>query len=90
MASGKPPVNMLLRLQLAHRAYYAAVQRGDALAEQLAQTNAALEEIRAAFVELRAMVLERNKAQDYVAELYRERAIARARTVERDPNAMLN
>jgi len=57
---------------------------------QLAETNAALDEIRAAFAELRAMVLERNKTQDYVAELHRERAIARTRAAERDPNAALN
>jgi len=90
MASGKPPGNMLLRLQLAHRAYYAAVQRGDALAEQLAETNAALEEIRAAFAELKALVLERNRAEQCVRELHRERAIQRARAAERDPNARLN
>src|SRR5262245_26981007 len=97
MASGKLPINMLHRLQLAHRAYTAAVQRGDYYEEQLeramqqlADTNAALEEIRTAFAELKAVVLERNRAEQCVRELHRERAIQRARAAERDPNARLN
>jgi len=40
--------------------------------------------------ELRAAVLARQKAEHALATLYRERAIARARAVERAPNAMLN
>jgi len=40
--------------------------------------------------ELRAAVLARQQAEAELAGLYRERAIARARAAERDPNAMLN
>jgi hypothetical protein len=46
--------------------------------------------MRAAYAELRAAVLARQHAEAELRELYRERAIARARAVERDPNAMLN
>jgi hypothetical protein len=35
-------------------------------------------------------VLARQRADDQLAALYRERDIARARATERDPNAMLN
>ena len=45
---------------------------------------------RAALAELRAAVTARGEAEARLAELYRERAIARARAVERDPKAMLN
>ena len=37
-----------------------------------------------------AVVLARHRADAELASLYRERAIARARAAERDPNAMLN
>jgi hypothetical protein len=40
--------------------------------------------------ELRAAVLARQKAEAELAELYRERAIARARAAERDPNIPLH
>jgi len=84
-------VNMLLSLQLARQAYAAAaVESRDAYKAELEWTLRQLDEIRAEFAELKAVVLERNKAQDYVAELHRERAIQRARAAERDPNAMLN
>ena len=89
MHNGRP-VNMLLSLQLARQAYAAAVESCDAYKAELEWTLRQLDEIRAEFAELKAVVLERNKAQDYVAELHRERAIQRARTAERDPNAMLN
>ena len=49
-----------------------------------------LAELRDALAELRAAVLARHKADDALAALYRERAIARAQAAERDPNAMLN
>ena len=90
MYNRKPPLNLALSLQIARKAYYAAVERGDAYAAELERTTAALEEIRAAFMELKAVVLERNKAEDYVRELHRERAMQRAKAAERDPNARLN
>jgi len=40
--------------------------------------------------ELRAAVLARQKAEHALAALHRERAIARARAVERDPVSLLN
>ena len=89
MHNGRP-INMLLSLQLARQAYAAAVESRDAYKAELEWTLRQLDEIRAEFAELKAVVLERNKAQDYVAELHRERAIQRARAAERDPNAMLN
>jgi hypothetical protein len=45
---------------------------------------------RAALDELRAAVRARQHAEAELAGLYRERAIARARAAERDPNAALN
>jgi hypothetical protein len=89
MYNGRP-VNVLLSLQVARKAFAAAVKSRDAYAAELEWTLRQLDEIRAEFAELKAVVLERNKAQDYVAELHRERAIQRARAAERDPNAMLN
>jgi hypothetical protein len=47
-------------------------------------------ELRATLQELRAATLARQHAQAELTSLYRERAIARARAAERDPNAMLN
>jgi hypothetical protein len=49
-----------------------------------------LDGVRAAFDELRSISLARSKAEVEVAELHRLRAIGRARTAERDPNAALN
>jgi chromosome segregation ATPase len=83
--------------QLAREQYAAVVSERDLLRRQLEITNwhleltrQSLDEVRSALQELRAAVLARQKAEDALRELYRERAIARARASERDPNAMLN
>src|SRR5262245_31363177 len=66
------------------RAQYAAV------VAELAEVKRERDEFRAALIQLQAAVTARWEAEARLAELYRERAIARARAVERDPNAMLN
>ena len=48
------------------------------------------DEFRAALPELRAAATARWEAEARLAQLYRERTIARARAFERDPHAMLN
>ena len=68
----------------------AIVSERDHLRWELAQTKQSLQECRSALAELRAAALARQKAEHALAALYRERAIARARATERDPNAMLN
>jgi hypothetical protein len=57
---------------------------------ELAEVKRERDEFCAALAELRAAVTARWEAEARLAELYRERTIARARTVERDPSAMLN
>jgi hypothetical protein len=76
--------------QLAREQFAAVVSERDHLRWELAQTKQSLHEVREALRELRAAVLARQKAELELAALYRERAIARARVAERDPNAMLN
>ena len=76
-------VDIVRSWQLARAQYAAAVA-------ELAEAKRERDEFRAALVELRAAVTARWKAEARLAELYRERAIARARAAERDPNAMLN
>jgi len=49
-----------------------------------------LDEVRAAFEELRAAVLARQNAEHELAALHREREIARAQAAERDPCQPLN
>ena len=61
-----------------------------ALKRELAWTQQSVRELRDALRELRAAVLARQRAEAELAALYRERAIARARSAERDPNAALN
>jgi hypothetical protein len=75
---------------LARQQFAAVVNERDHLRWELAQTKQSLHECRSALAELRAAVLARQKAEHALAALYRERAIARARTAERDPTAMLN
>ena len=73
-----------------------AALRNHALSSRLtslkkrAEVKRERDEFRAALAELRAAVTARWEAEARLAELYRERAIARATAVERDPNAMLN
>jgi hypothetical protein len=61
-----------------------------ALVAELAEVKRERDEFRAALAELRAAVTARWEAEARLVALYRERAIARARAVERDPKAMLN
>jgi hypothetical protein len=75
------PLDLARSWQLAQ---YAAV------VAELAEVKRERDEFRAALAELRAAVTARWEAEARLAALYRERAIARARAVERDPNAMLN
>ena len=60
-----------------------------ALKRQLAWTQQSVRELRDALRELRAAILARQRAEHELRELYRERAIARARAAERDPAARL-
>src|SRR5215472_17038774 len=77
------------RLDLARSWQLARTQYAAVVAE-LAEGKRERDEFRAALGELRATVTARWEAEARLAELYRERAIARARAVERDPRAMLN
>jgi hypothetical protein len=61
-----------------------SAERG-ALKRELAPTEQSLHECRDALRELRAAVLARQKAEDALAELYRERSIQRAQAAGRDP-----
>ena len=71
--------------QRAREAYAAIVSERDALKRELAMKNQSLGEVREALRELKAAVLARQRAEAELAALYRERAIARARAVDRDP-----
>jgi len=62
----------------------------DVTRQSLHECCEALRETRDALRELKAAVQARWEAEARLAELHRERAIARARAAERDPNAMLN
>jgi hypothetical protein len=57
---------------------------------QDAMTQASLDDSISALKELRAATQARWAAEERCRELYRERAFARARAAERDPNAALN
>jgi len=90
-------VNLGRSWQLAREQHAAVVGERDLLRRQpeitrweLETTKQWLHEIRRTLQELRAAVLARNKAEDALRALYRERAIARAQAAVRDPNAMLN
>jgi hypothetical protein len=72
------------------RSWKLAPQQYAALVAELAEVKRERDEFRAALGELRAAVTARWEAEARLAELYRERAIARARTSQRDPNAALN
>ena len=82
---------------LARAQYDALVDERDDLRFQLETTrqalqdsNNALREVTQALRELKATIIARQEAERRVAELQREREIARASAVERDPNAALN
>jgi len=57
---------------------------------QLADLRRELDEVRAAYAELRAATLARTQAEAELASLYRQREIARARAAERAPTMPLN
>ena len=77
------------RINVAASWQFARTQYAAVVAE-LAEVRRERDEFRAALAELRAAVTARWEAEARLAELYRKRAIARARAVERDPSAMLN
>ena len=62
----------------------------DVTRQSLHECSEALRETRGALRELREAVTARWEAEAKLRELYREREIARASAVERDPSAMLN
>jgi hypothetical protein len=68
----------------------ALIAERDALCRELLEVTRQRDEFRACARELRCIIQERWAAEERVAELHRERAIARARGAERDPNAALN
>jgi hypothetical protein len=76
--------------QRAREQFAAVVAERDSLKVELDWTKQALAQTLEALRELRAAVLARQKAEAELAALYRERAIARARTAQRDPAAPLN
>ena len=57
---------------------------------ELADLRKELDETRTALDELRTAVRARQAAESELAELYRERGIARAQATERDPATPLN
>jgi len=82
---------------LARAQFDALIDERDCLRDQLEATrqslqdsNAALREVTEALHELKAAVIARWDAERRVAELHREREIARAQAAERDPNLLLN
>ena len=79
----------LRRIDFARSWQFARTQYA-AVVTELAEVKRERDEFRAALAELRAAVTARWEAEARLAELYRERALARVRAVERDPNAMLN
>jgi hypothetical protein len=56
---------------------------------ELAELRCQLEAVRADYAALRAAVLARQEAEQVLAALYRERELARARAVERNPTQPL-
>jgi len=74
----------------AKQTFAAVVVERDWLRGELAQTRKSLEETRAALSSLQAAVLARHKAEAELANLYRQREIARAKATERDITQPLN
>ena len=71
--------------RIAREAYTSLIEERAALKRELAWTLQSLHELRADLAELKAAVLARQRVDAELADLYRERAIARARAAERDP-----
>ena len=76
--------------ELTKLAYADVCEQRDAYKRELELTIQQLAGLRDEVAELRAAVTARWEAEARLAELYRERELARARAVERDPKAMLN
>jgi hypothetical protein len=70
----------------AHAAHFATLCELADLRREVDAMRTELERLR----ELRDVVAARHRAENELASLYRERAIARARAAERDLNAALN
>jgi len=81
---------LLFAPQLFNPSVIALVAERNAYKRELEATIVALEELQADVAELKATILERQRADAALRDLYRERAIARAGAVERDPKVMLN
>ena len=82
-------INIRRSWELAKRVHANVVAERDALLEQLYWTQNQLRELTIELRELKAVVLARQHAETELAALYRERAIQRARSAERDPAAPL-
>jgi uncharacterized coiled-coil DUF342 family protein len=76
--------------QRAREQFATVVAERDALREELRQVKAERDEFRRCLAELRAAVTARWEAEARLADLYREREIARARAAERDFGQPLN
>jgi len=76
--------------QFAKAQYAALVAERDALREELAKVRRDRDALREALQELRAAVQSRWAAEERCRELYRERAIQRARAAERDASTPLH
>jgi hypothetical protein len=75
---------------LAQAEHAAVVRERDQLRRELEWTKQSLREVHAAAAELKAATAARIAVERELADLYRERAIQRARAVERDPSTALN
>jgi hypothetical protein len=76
--------------QRAREQFAALVTERDALREELRHVTAERDEFRRCSAELSAAITARWRAEERLASLYRERAIARARAAERDLGQPLN
>ena len=64
-------------------------EMGERHAAEVAALRAELDQVRAAFDELRSVSLARQRAEAELASLHRERSIQRARLAGRDPSLPL-
>jgi hypothetical protein len=70
------------------RAYAALRNERNILAQELAAVKADRDRLLAALIDLQNAVRNRERAQDELNRLYRERAIARASATERNNTAL--
>jgi uncharacterized coiled-coil DUF342 family protein len=90
MLPNRRRINVSASWAAAKQAFATVVAERDALKRELAQIKAERDEFRACLRELSAAVTARWKAEARVAELHRERELARANAVERDPKVLLH